>query len=104
MRGLRRRRPDMEVVTAHQVRLDAVPDPNVLAYAASQDLILLTHDMRTMPKHFASFLMSLPAGQYSPGVWYTPQTLPVGVAIQVILETWLCSAHDEYRNRELYLP
>lgn len=104
VRGLRRIRSDIEIVTAHQVGLDSVPDLDLLAYAASQDRILLTHDVRTMPEHFASFLMSLPEGEYSPGVWYTSQTLPVGVAIQVILEAWLCSAHDEYRNRELHLP
>lgn len=94
----------MEIVTVHHVGLDTVPDPDVLAYATHHDLILLTHDVRTMPGHFASFLMRLSEGEYSPGVWYIPQTLPVGAAIYAILETWLCSTHDEYRNREIRLP
>lgn len=94
----------MQIVTAHQVKLDSIPDPELLAYAASHDLILLTHDTRTMPTHFADFVMQLKPGEQSPGVWYTPQRLAVGVAIQAILETWLCSAHKEYRNRELHLP
>lgn len=104
VRGLRRLRPDMYIATVHQAGLDSASDPEVLAYAARQDLIVLTHDVRTMPSHFADFLMRLQEGEYSPGVWYTPQTLPVGVAIQALLETWLCSGHDEYRNRELRLP
>jgi hypothetical protein len=78
--------------------------PDILAYAAEHDLIVLTHDVRTMPAHFAAFLMNLPEGQFSPGVWCTPQRAPVGLVIQAILETWLCSRHDEYRNRELRLP
>ena len=104
VRGLRRLRSDIHIVTAHGSGLDGVPDLEVLAYAARQDLILVTHDVRTMPGHFADFLLHLNEGEYSPGVWYTPQTLPAGVAIQAILETWLCSGHEEYRNRELRLP
>lgn len=104
IRGLRRKRPDMYIISAHTVGIDNVSDPDVLAYAAQHDLILLTHDIQTMPQHFAVFLMELQEGQVSPGVWYTPQTLPVGIAIQAILGAWLCSGHDEYRNRELRLP
>ena len=104
IRGLRRIRPDIYIDTAQQAGLGSVPDPDVLSYASHHDLILLTHDVQTMPGHFASFLMQLKDGEYSPGVWYTPQTLAVGVAIRAILETWLCSGHEEYRNRELRLP
>lgn len=75
-----------------------------MLYAAQNDLILLTHDTHTMPTHFAAFLARLGPGEYSPGVWYTPQTLAVGVAIRAILEAWLCSAHNEHRNSELRLP
>lgn len=94
----------MVLITAHNAGLDGVPDPGVLAYAAEHDLILLTHDVQTMPAHFADFLMSKPEGEHSPGIWYTSQSLSVGVAFVAILETWLCSSHDEYRNRELRLP
>jgi hypothetical protein len=104
VRGLRRRRPDLYIITAHHIGIGQLPDPDVLQYAAEQNLILLTHDARTMPKYFADFLQQLPLGAFSPGVWYTPQSLPVGTAIVAILETWLCSGHDEYRNRELRLP
>jgi hypothetical protein len=41
-------------------------DPDVLGIAASQGRILVTHDFRTMPKHFADFLA---AGGSSPGVF-----------------------------------
>ena len=92
VRGLRRIRPDITITEVRQVGLTDAPDPDILAYAAKHDLIVLTHDVRTMPTYF------------SPGVWYTPQRAPVGVVIQAILEAWLCSGHDEYRNRELRLP
>ncbi|HEU5346301.1 MAG TPA: hypothetical protein VFX31_04730 [Ktedonobacterales bacterium] len=76
----------------------------MLLYAAQNDLIVLTHDTRTMPTYFAAFLARLGPGEHSPGIWYTPQALAVGVAIRAILEVWLCSAHDEHRNCELRLP
>lgn len=104
VRGLRRIRPEISILTAHQAKVDTLADPDLLAYAAKQDLILLTHDTRTMPQHFADFLIQLSPEEYSPGVWYTPQTLAVGIAIRAILEVWLCSAHIEHRNRELRLP
>ena len=104
VRGLQRRHPDLFIMTAHHAGIGQLPDPDVLRFAAEHNLILLTHDVRTMPKHFADFLQSLPQGAFSPGVWYTPQSLPVGTAFVTILETWLCSDHDEYRNRELRLP
>jgi hypothetical protein len=104
IRGVQRRRPDIVIITARQAGLERAPDPDVLEYAARHDLILLTHDIHTMPQHFAEFLSGMPEGAFSPGVWYTPQSAPVGVAIQAILEAWLCSDHGEYRNRELRLP
>jgi Domain of unknown function (DUF5615) len=104
IRGLRRRRPDLYITTAHFERIDHLPDPEVLAFAAERNLILLTHDVCTMPQHFAIFLQELSEGRFSPGVWYTPQSLSVGAAILAILETWLCSDHDEFRNQELRLP
>src|SRR5688572_8659076 len=39
-------------------KLEGVPDPEVLALAADQDRILVTHDRKTMPWHFGAFLMS----------------------------------------------
>ena len=57
-----------------------------------------------MPGHLADFLAHLDASGFSPGIWYTLQTLAVGVAIQAIRETWLCSGHDAWRNREVRLP
>lgn len=104
VRGLRRIRPDISILTAHQAQIDAFSDPEVLAFAAQHNLILLTHDTRTMPQHFSDFLARLDPGKHSPGVWYTPQTLAVGIAIRAVLEVWLCSAHDEHRNHELRLP
>ena len=53
LRGLLLRVPNLDVITAHQVGLSNASDPEVLAWAAEQERILVTHDRRTMPYHAA---------------------------------------------------
>lgn len=49
--GLLRRRRDLDLVRVKDTGLSGVPDPDVLAWAASERRIVLTHDVRTMPPH-----------------------------------------------------
>ena len=51
MRGLLRRLPTLDVVRAQDVGLSGQPDPIVLAWAAQEDRVLLTHDVSTMTAH-----------------------------------------------------
>ena len=53
-------------------------DPDVLIYCADQERVLVTHDQKTMPHHFAEFI----AGRSSPGVIIVPQDMPIGQAVQ----------------------
>lgn len=68
--GLRRLQPDIDFQTADDANLRGVADPEVLAIAARQGRILVSHDRRTMPTHFSTLLMS---GQHSAGVILLPQ-------------------------------
>jgi hypothetical protein len=34
---------------------EGISNPEVLALAASDDRVLITHDVHTMPKHFSDF-------------------------------------------------
>jgi predicted nuclease of predicted toxin-antitoxin system len=53
LRGLLRRVPDVDAVTAYEVGLDKAEDPELLAWAAESGRVLVTHDRRTMPAHAA---------------------------------------------------
>jgi hypothetical protein len=55
-------------------------DLDVLALAAAQNRILVTHDFRTMPRHFAEFLAT---GDVSPGVLLVKQRTPLASVIYV---------------------
>jgi hypothetical protein len=62
--------------------------------------VLVTHDQRTMPHHFAEFIPR----RRSPGVFIVPQRLEIGAAINELLLIWSASESDEWTNRILYLP
>lgn len=49
--GLLRRLPALNVLTLREAGLAGVDDPSVLAWAAIQGRIVLTHDVQTMAKY-----------------------------------------------------
>ena len=49
VRGLLLRQPDFAIVRAQDVGLDREEDPSVLAWAAENERIVVTHDRATMP-------------------------------------------------------
>ena len=57
--GCVRREPAIDFLSAQNAKLDGKSDPDVLEIAASQGRILVTHDVRTMPKHFAEWRLPL---------------------------------------------
>jgi predicted nuclease of predicted toxin-antitoxin system len=99
--GCRRREPAMDFLSANEAKLEGVPDPEVLALAAEQDRILVTHDFQTMPQHFGDFLQLQGS---SPGVLLVPQYLPIGEAIEELVLIWSTSDAEEWENRILRIP
>ncbi len=56
--GVLRREPAISFQTAIGAQLLGLSDPEVLAQAADEGRLLVTHDRKTMPRHFAEFLSS----------------------------------------------
>ncbi|AFZ30520.1 hypothetical protein Glo7428_1973 [Gloeocapsa sp. PCC 7428] len=54
--GVLRREPSIDFQTALVAKLEGLPDQEVLAIAAKQGRILISHNQRTMPLHFADFI------------------------------------------------
>jgi hypothetical protein len=57
--------------------VDHVPDQEVLMQPARTGRVLVSHDFQTMPEHFRNFVRH----HHSPGVFFVPQYLPVGLAV-----------------------
>lgn len=91
----------MDFLPASDADLAGVSDPDVLALAAEQDRILVSHDFQTMPRHFADFLHTRGA---SPGLILIPQYLPIGEAIDELVLIWGASDADEWQNRIQTIP
>ena len=99
--GCLRREPEMDFLSANDAALEGMPDAEVLALAAAQDRILVSHDFQTMPRHFGNFLQ---ADNSSPGVLLVPQGLSVGEAIEELMLIWTASDAPEWQNRILRIP
>lgn len=94
-----RRVPAIDFRTATAAGLAGLKDLDVLAVAASDGRILVTHDQTTMPRYFAEFVQS----QRSSGLIVVPQHLPVGEVADDLILIWTAMA-EEWTNRIAFLP
>ena len=81
VRAASRREPALDFQTAETAGLAGLPDPEVLAHAAEDGRILMTHDLQTMPRHFAAFT----ATRQSTGLLLIPRRLPIASAVDDLL-------------------
>ena len=95
-----RREPAMDFQTATAAGLPGRHDMEVLALAAGEGRVLVTHDHQTMPRHFAEFV----ALNTSPGVLLIPQHLSIAAAAEDLLLIWNATEGEEWINRICYLP
>jgi Domain of unknown function (DUF5615) len=98
--GIRRREPAIDFQDALRGGVVGRPDPEVLLIAAESDRILVSHDRKTMLRHFARFVQT----RSSPGLIIASQNLDIGAAIEDLLAVWAASEAEEWRDKTLYLP
>jgi hypothetical protein len=95
-----RRFPRLDFQSATDAGLAGLTDLAVLALASEQGRILVTHDKRTMPLHFATFIDRT----QSPGVLVVPQSLSVARVADDLLLIVSATQSDEWVNRIVFLP
>jgi|RhiMetdeSRZDD1v2_1073273.scaffolds.fasta_scaffold125097_5 predicted nuclease of predicted toxin-antitoxin system len=96
----KRRELAFDYQTALEAGLIGQQDPGVLAIAAREGRVLLTHDVRTMPQHFASFI-----GEHtSAGVLLVPQSLTRRHVVEDLLLIWTALEAEEWTDRIMSLP
>ena len=98
--AIARRVPELDFKTATVAGLEGLKDLEVLALAAREDRILVTHDQTTMPTHFGEFARLTS----SPGLIVVPQTLPVREVVDALILIWAATQPEEWVNRIVYLP
>jgi hypothetical protein len=75
-------------------------DPEVLRLCVEQNRMLVTHDRKTMPVHFADFIQD----HDSPGIFVVSRKLSIGAAAEWLLLYWEVTEAEEHRNSLIYIP
>lgn len=101
VRGLQRRKPDLDIVRIQDVGLSGEDDPTILAWAAQENRILITHDVTTITKYAYD---RIEQGLPMPGVFEVKRVAPIGGVIEDIILLAECSLENEWDNHILYLP
>ena len=101
VRGVMRVVPRLDYVIAQDAGLKGTLDPALLAWAAEEQRILVTHDLKTIPKHAYD---RVNAGSFMPGVIAVPDTLSIGKAIEDLALLADCGEAGDLANLVLYLP
>jgi len=102
IRGLRRRLLAIDLVRAQDALPEGTPDPEVLAWAAAENRVLITNDRNTMVG-FAYERAA--AGEVVPGVIATTNEQSIGLAIDDILILAEYMPEEEIRNQVVvFLP
>lgn len=102
IRGLRRRLPGIDLSRAQDALPEGASDPEVLAWAAAEQRVLITNDRNTM---VGTAYQRIAEGHSIPGLIATTNKQSVGEAIEDIWLIVECMPEDEIRDRVVvFLP
>mgnify|MGYP000007275143 CR=1 FL=1 len=101
VRALRRTLPDVSILGVREAGRAGRADPEVLAWAADEDRVLLTRDVTTMTRHA---LDRIARGESMPGVIAVHQRLPIGSVVDDLVLAASCSFPEDWVNQIQFLP
>jgi hypothetical protein len=101
VRGLLRRVAVLDIVRVQDVGLSGADDPTVLAWAATQERVLVTHDVATITRYAWE---RVEAGLPMPGVVEVVSSAGVGAAIEDLVLLLECCPPEELENVVLFVP
>ena len=99
--GALRQEPGLEFVRVREVGMSESSDAEILAFAQNEALIVVSHDVNTMP---AAAYARLAVGDSFPGLFMVQQTLPIGPVIEGIVLIWSASELEAWKDQVVYLP
>jgi hypothetical protein len=99
--GVLRREPTLEFIRARDVGLSDRPDTELLAYAAANGFLVVSHDVNTMVGHAYA---RLSAGDNMLGLLMVRQSDPIGPVIDSLVLIWCASDAEEWSAQVRFLP
>jgi hypothetical protein len=97
VRGLLRKKTDLDIVRVQDVGLRGAEDPVILEWAANEDRLVLTHDAATMADYAYE---RVTRGLRMP----VADDLPLGQVIEDLLLLAEYSNKGEWESQVIYLP
>ncbi len=101
LRGLRRRFLTLDVIRIQDTDLGGLEDPEVLAWAAREGRVLLTHDTATM-RGFAADRVR--RGKSMPGIVTISSEAAIGAALEDLALFLQASEPGEWEGQIVHLP
>jgi hypothetical protein len=101
VRAILRQAPSLDIPRVQDVGLTGAEDPAVLAWAAAEGRVLVTHDVNTVPRYAYE---RVGRGERMPGVIIVPQRSSIAQCIEDLLVLAECSEEREWEGRILFLP
>ena len=99
--GVLRQEPMIEFVRARDVGLSKSSDHEILEYADFQGLLVVSHDVNTMP---AAANQRTSRGDSFSGLLMIQQSLSVGKVIDQLVMIWSASEMAEWKDLIVFLP
>jgi hypothetical protein len=101
VRGLRRVDSSIAIVRVQDTPLYQQNDPKLLEWAAQNGFVLLTHDLKTIPKYAFERVQQ---NQPMPGIIAVKQDADVGEVIEDLLLLIGAGTSDDLEGQVVYLP
>jgi hypothetical protein len=101
VRGVLRRLPRLDLLRVQDVGLRGADDETVLAWAASEGRVLLTHDVRTVTGYAWG---RVARGERMAGVVEVALSAGIGLVVDDLALLLECAAEGELEGTVLYLP
>jgi hypothetical protein len=101
LRGLIRRIPQLDVVTAFEIGMSEATDRELLIRAAQEGRIVVTHDRKTMPVHAADLISE---GENIAGLFIVLRNKALRQVLEDLELVITCSENDEWVNVIRHLP
>ena len=101
LKALRKQFPDLDIVRVQDTGLYQAPDPEVLEWAAKENRIILTHDVKTLVDDANT---RIERGLIMPGVILIPTTLAIGEALRDLEIAIGAGEPDDFKDRVTFIP
>jgi hypothetical protein len=99
--GVLRSELAIEFLRVRDLGMSKWSDAEILEHAARNELIVVSHDVNTMP---ASAYARIAHGRSVCGLFMAPQMSPVKPVIESLILAWAGSELEEWKDQVIFLP